>query len=43
MIGSLDHVTRRLIVHTSPTKRSTDFIAHLGNSIASTAQSRDAP
>ena len=29
MIGSLDHVTRRLIVHTSPTKRSTDFIAHL--------------
>lgn len=29
MIGSLDHVTRQLIVHTSPTKRSTDFIAHL--------------
>ena len=29
MIGSLDHVTRRLIVHTSPTKHSTDFIAHL--------------
>ena len=29
MIGSLEHVTRQLIVHTSPTKRSTDFIAHL--------------
>ena len=29
MIGSLDYATRRLIVHTSPTKRSTDFIAHL--------------
>ena len=29
MIGSLDHATRRLIVHTSPTKRSSDFIAHL--------------
>jgi len=29
MIGSLDHLTRRLIVHTSPTKRSSDFIAHL--------------
>ena len=29
MIGSLDHVTRQLIVHTSPTKRSSDFIAHL--------------
>ena len=29
MIGSLDTVTRRLIVHTSPTKRSADFIAHL--------------
>ena len=29
MLGSLDHVTRRLIVHTSPTKRSSDFIAHL--------------
>ena len=28
-MGSLDHVTRRLIVHTSPTKRSSDFIAHL--------------
>ena len=27
--GSLDHLTRRLIVHTSPTKRSSDFIAHL--------------
>ena len=29
MLGSLDHLTRRLIVHTSPTKRSSDFIAHL--------------
>jgi hypothetical protein len=29
MLGSLDHVTRQLIVHTSPTKRSRDFIAHL--------------
>lgn len=29
MIGSLDHATRQLIVHTSPTKRTSDFIAHL--------------
>ena len=29
MMGSLDHVERRLIVHTSRTKRSSDFIAHL--------------
>jgi transposase len=29
LIGSLDHAARRLIVHTSPTKRSSDFIAHL--------------
>ena len=29
ILGSLDHVTRQLIVHTSPTKRSSDFIAHL--------------
>ena len=29
IIGSLDPVTRQLIVHTSPTKRSSDFIAHL--------------
>ena len=29
MLGSLDRVTRQLIVHTSPTKRSTDFVAHL--------------
>ena len=29
MMGSLDQVTRRLIVHTSRTKRSSDFIAHL--------------
>ena len=30
MLGSLDHLTRELIVPTSPTKRSSDFIAHLG-------------
>jgi len=29
ILGSLDHLTRRLIVNTSPTKRSRDFIAHL--------------
>ena len=29
MMGSLDHAERRLIVHTSRTKRSADFIAHL--------------
>jgi len=29
ILGSLDHITRELIVHTSPTKRSSDFIAHL--------------
>jgi hypothetical protein len=29
MLGSLDHVTRELIVHTSTTKRSSDFVAHL--------------
>jgi transposase len=29
MLGSLDHVTRQLIVHTSPTKRSSDFVTHL--------------
>ena len=29
LIGSLDHLSRQLIVHTSPTKRSSDFIAHL--------------
>ena len=29
MLGSLDHRTRQLIVHTSPTKRSSDFVAHL--------------
>ena len=29
MMGSLDHIERRLIVHTSRTKRSADFIAHL--------------
>lgn len=29
LLGSLDHVTRELILHTSPTKRSSDFVAHL--------------
>jgi hypothetical protein len=29
MLGSLDYMTRQLIVHTSPTKRSSDFAAHL--------------
>ena len=29
ILGSLNHVTRELIVHTSATKRSSDFIAHL--------------
>ena len=29
LVGSLDHTARRLVVHTSPTKRSSDFIAHL--------------
>jgi len=29
MLGSLNHTTRELIVHTSPTKRSSDFVAHL--------------
>jgi hypothetical protein len=29
ILGSLDHVTRRLIVHTSKTKKSSDFLAHL--------------
>ena len=29
MLGSRDHCTRQLIVHTSPTKRSSDFVAHL--------------
>ena len=29
-MGSLDHVTRRLIVHTSATKRSSNFIAISG-------------
>jgi hypothetical protein len=28
-LGSLDHVTRQLIVHTGPTKHSSDFTAHL--------------
>ena len=29
MLGSFDHVTRRLVVHSSPTKRSSAFVAHL--------------
>jgi transposase len=29
MLGSLDYVTRQLIIHTSPTKQSSDFVAHL--------------
>jgi transposase len=29
MLGSFDHVTRQLVVHTSQTKRSSDFVAHL--------------
>lgn len=29
MLGSLDCRTRRLVVHTSKTKRSSDFVAHL--------------
>ena len=28
-MGSLNHVSRELTVHTSPAKRSSDFIAHL--------------
>jgi transposase len=29
MLGALDYMTRQLIVHTSTTKRSSDFVAHL--------------
>jgi transposase len=29
MVGSFDHATRELIVHTAKTKRSSDFVAHL--------------
>jgi transposase len=29
ILGSFDHTTRQLIVHTSKTKRSSDFVAHL--------------
>jgi len=29
MLGSFDHVAGRLTVHTSPTKRSSDFVVHL--------------
>jgi hypothetical protein len=29
LLGSFDHVTRQLIVHTSRSKRSGDFVAHL--------------
>jgi hypothetical protein len=34
MLGSLNHVTHELIVHTSPTKRSSDFVAHLAQTDA---------
>ena len=29
LLGSLDYAIRELVVHTSPTKRSSDFVAHL--------------
>lgn len=29
MLGSLDHVTHQLVVHSSATKRSSDFVCHL--------------
>jgi hypothetical protein len=29
MPGSLNHVAHELVVHTSPTKRSSDLVAHL--------------
>jgi transposase len=29
MLGSFNHVARQLVVHTSQTKRSSDFVAHL--------------
>ena len=29
IVGSFDHATRELIVHTAKTKRSSDFVAHL--------------
>lgn len=29
MLGAIDHKTRKLIVHTAKTKRSSDFVAHL--------------
>jgi len=29
ILGSFDHKTRELIVHTAKTKRSSDFVAHL--------------
>jgi hypothetical protein len=29
MCSHCDHVTRQLVVHTSPTKHSSDFVAHL--------------
>lgn len=31
ILGSFDHKRRQLIVHTSKTKRSSDFVAHLEN------------
>ncbi len=38
IIGSLNHVTRQLCVHTSPTKRSSDLSLTWSNSTISTAQ-----
>ncbi len=40
MMGSLDHVKRRLIVHTSRTKRSATSLRIWINSIASWPQAR---
>jgi transposase len=31
MLGSLDHLTHQLIVHSSATKRSSDFVCHLAH------------
>ena len=43
MLGAFDPVHRRLLVHTSPTKRSTDFIAlldQLGTAYDTTERTR---
>jgi len=43
MLGAFDPVHRRLLVHTSPTKRSTDFIAlldQLGTAYGTTERTR---